>query len=92
MTNSTLNITANINAHSSIITPRTTIMLGLCMANAIIPSIIIYTGNSRCETVVTTIPITVVVIITTSTMIAINTTIIASMRLLSLLLLTVCLY
>ena len=93
MTNSTVSIVANINAHNSITTPSTTIFLEISMVKAIIPSILINTGTNRCRTVATTMTITAVVIITTITMIAINTIIIniTSTRLLLLLLLTVCL-
>ena len=73
MINSTLSIIANINAHSSIMTPSTTRIIEISMVNAILPSFIINTGIHRCRTVVTTITITVVVITTTITMIAINT-------------------
>ena len=92
--NSTLSIIANINAHNSIITPSTTIVIEISMLNAIIPSIIVIiinTGIYRCRTVVTMITMTVVVSITTNTMVASNTLtiIITSTRPLLLLLLTV---
>ena len=88
--NSTLSISANTNAHHSVITPSTAITIEISMVDAIISSIIISTGINRCRTVVSTITITVVVIVTTITMIAIDTIIIivTSTRLLSLLLLT----
>ena len=88
MINSTLNILANINAHNSINTPSTTIIIEISMVNAIIASIILNTGIHRRRTVVTTITITAVVNIATITMIAITTIIIitTSTRLLLLLL------
>ena len=58
---------------NSIITPGTTIIIGISMINATIASIIINTGINRCRTAVTTIAITVVVTITTIVMVAINT-------------------
>ena len=80
---STLNTTANINAHNSILTASTKIIIEISMINATIPSIIINTGVNHCRTVLTTIAITVVVI-TITTIITITNT-----RLLFLLLLTV---
>ena len=67
---------ANINAHNGIITPSTTMIIEISMVIASIPSIIVNAGINDCRTVVTTITITVVVIITTSTMIAMNTIVI----------------
>ena len=91
MIKNTLSIIANTNAHNSILTPSTTIIIDFSMANAIIPSTIINTGINRCRTVVSTITGTVVVVITTITTIAINTIliIVTSTRLLLLLLFTI---
>ena len=90
MVNNTLNNIANINAHSGTITPGITRIIEISMVNAIIPSIILFTGINHCRTVVTTITTTVVGIIATTTMIASNTIIIiiASTSLLLLLLRT----
>ena len=87
MINNTLSNIANSNASNSIITPSTTLMIETSMINATILSIIMNTGINCCRTAVTTITITVVVTITTITMIAMNTSmiIIASTRLLLLL-------
>ena len=61
MINNILNIIANINARNSIITPSTTRIIKISMANAILPSITIDTGIIRCGTVATTITISVAV-------------------------------
>ena len=61
MINNILNISANINAHTCIITPSTTIINEISMVNAILPSMITNIGTNRCKTVVTTIAIPVVV-------------------------------
>ena len=81
---------ANSTASNSIITLSTTIVIEISMINATIPSIIENTAINRCRTAVTTITITVVITITTIPMIVINTImiIIASTRLLLLLVLT----
>ena len=70
MMNNTLSIISNANAHNSIISPSTTIIIEGSMVNAFIPSILINHGINHCTTVVTTITITVAFIITTITMIA----------------------
>ena len=84
MIHNTLGSIANSNAHHSIIPPSTTITTEISIFLAIIPSILVNTLINLCRTVVTSMTFTAVVIITTITMLAINTTviIITSIRLL----------